>query len=118
MVVSPAAAKDRFVGPVCVLTDEDCFSATDVFLGALAELPQVTLVGRASGGGSGRAREFALAYSGIRVRLSSMASFRPDGRRYDGRGIEVDIHVQPGVGDFSGTTDSDLDAALRVIEAR
>lgn len=119
MVVSPAPAEQHFAGPVCVLVDEDCFSATDVFLGALTELPQVTLIGRASGGGSGRSRGFPLAHSGIRVRLSSMASFRPNGRRYDGRGIEVDVEVVPNVGDLIGSTDSDLEAARRrIAEAR
>jgi len=115
MVIGPAAAERRFEGPVCVLVDEDCFSATDIFLGALTELPQVSLVGRASGGGSGRSRGFALAHSGLRVRLSSMASFRPDGRRYDGRGIEVDVAVVPAASDYLGSTDSDLEAARRVI---
>lgn len=115
MVVSPASDERRFDGPVCVLVDEDCFSATDVFLGALAELPQVSLVGRASGGGSGRSRGFTLANSGIRVRISSMASFRPDGRRYDGRGVEVDVPITPTISDLTGATDGDLEAARRVV---
>jgi peptidase S41-like protein len=118
MVVSPAPAAQHFAGPVCVLVDEDCFSATDVFLGALTQLPQVTLVGRASGGGSGRSRGFRLAHSGIRVRLSSMASFRPDGRRYDGRGIEVDVPVTPPATDYFSATDADLEAARRSILKR
>ena len=37
---------------VIVLCDEKCFSATDIFLGALKGWPNVTLMGQPSGGGS------------------------------------------------------------------
>ncbi len=40
--------------PAAVPMDEACFSATDIFLGAIERLPAVTLVGVASGGGSAR----------------------------------------------------------------
>lgn len=112
MVVSAAPAEQHFAGPVRILVDEDCFSATDVFLGALTELPNVTLIGRASGGGSGRSRVYSLAHSGIRVRLSSMASFRPNGQRYDGRGVEVDVELVPSLGDVLGDSDTVLEAAF------
>ncbi|MFQ5843854.1 MAG: S41 family peptidase, partial [Planctomycetota bacterium] len=65
--------------PVVVLMDSWCFSATDVFLGAFKGWRNVTLLGLPSGGGSGRGRSWSLARSGLRVRLSSMASFQPDG---------------------------------------
>ena len=43
-----------------------------------------------------------------------MASFRPDGRLYDGRGIEVDVEVLPDPGDFLiGGGDAQLKAALK-----
>lgn len=86
--------------PVVVLSDAGCFSATDIFLGALKGRPRVTLMGAASGGGSARSQGFRLAHSGIEVRCASMASFRTDGRLYDGRGVEVDLEVEPAAGDF------------------
>ena len=95
-----------------VLQDGGCFSATDVFLGALKGWPRVTLMGEASGGGSGRARRYRLAHSGIEVRLSSMASFRPDGRLYDGAGIAPDVRVEATVADLLGRSDTVLDAAI------
>ncbi len=73
--------------PVVVLIDERCFSATDIFVGAFATRQNVTLMGAATGGGSGRAQQFELVFSRLRVKLSTMASFRPDGRLYDGVGI-------------------------------
>ena len=105
----------RYEGGVVVLMDEGCFSATDIFLGALAELPGVTLLGRPSGGGSARSRQFTLPNSGLTVQLASMASFRPDGRLYDGRGIEPDVVVHPAAEDFLGRGDRQLDAALELL---
>lgn len=49
--------------PLVTLMNADCFSATDVFLGALEVLPNVTLVGTCSAGGSGRAVETQLRRS-------------------------------------------------------
>jgi len=98
--------------PVVVLQDGGCFSATDVFLAAFQGWRDVTLLGTPSGGGSGRARAYRLAHSGIGVRLSSMASFRTDGRAYDGLGIQPDVLVLPAAEDFLGRGDAQLDAAL------
>ncbi|MCA8959409.1 MAG: hypothetical protein KDC38_02800, partial [Planctomycetes bacterium] len=108
MVIRRDDAVSRYDRPVVVLMDEHCFSATDIFLGAFAELPQVTLMGAGSGGGSGRSQSIILAHSALTVRLSTMASFRPDGRRYDGRGIEPDVEVGRTVDDAIGRTDTGL----------
>jgi hypothetical protein len=120
MVVSPALPPGvpRFRNPVVVLQDSGCFSATDVFLGAMKGRDRVTLLGGTSSGGSGRARRFALAHSGIAVRLSSMASFRADGALYDGRGIEPDVAVQPAPQDLCGPTDAVLAAALERLRVK
>ena len=104
--------------PVVVLMNPDCFSATDIFLGAFAEAKSVTLLGTPSGGGSGRSRSAQLANSGLRLRLSSMASFRPDGRLYDGRGVEPDVLVEPVATDYTIDTDTVLDAALALLRER
>ncbi len=114
---NPAAY--QYERPVVVLMDGGCFSATDIFLAALKGWRNVTLLGTPSGGGSGRARRVALPRSGIELRLSSMASFRPDGRLYDGRGVEPDVLVEPTPEDALGRTDTILDAAIiRLREAR
>ena len=99
---------------ICFLSsDSGCFSATDIFLGALEILPRVTLVGTASSGGSARSQSFRLPKTGIEVRCASMASFRPDGRLYDGRGIEVDIEIPASPIDFLiNRNDAQLKAAL------
>jgi hypothetical protein len=106
-------AEYHYDRPVVLLSNSRCFSATDIFLGALEVLPAVTLVGEASSGGSARSQDFRLAHSGISVRCASMASFRPDGRLYDGRGVEVDLAVLPEPGDLLHEGgDAQLEAAL------
>ena len=102
--------------PVVILQDSGCFSATDVFLGAFAELDHVTSLGTTSGGGSGRSRRFSLAHSGLSIKLSSMTSYRPTGALYDTVGVAPDVHVEPTPGYFIGDEDPQLDAALARIQ--
>jgi hypothetical protein len=101
--------------PVVVLIDRSCFSATDVFAAALGELPNVRLVGEPTSGGSGRARGYVLPKSGVRLRLSTMASFRPDGVLFEGHGVEPDIAVGMRPGDLVGATDTVLQRALDLL---
>ena len=102
--------------PVVILVDPVCFSATDIFLGALSGRPGITTMGRASGGGSARSQGFPLSASGLEVRCASMASFRPDGRLYDGRGVQVDVQMDPSPRYFlQGGQDALLDAAVTRI---
>ena len=103
-------------GPIAVLIDERCFSATDIFVGALELLPNVTLIGTTTGGGSGRAEVLRLAHSGVEVRVSTMASFRPNGLSYDGNGVAPDIEVKPTLEDLFGKTDSVLARAVQYLK--
>ncbi|HZN62107.1 MAG TPA: S41 family peptidase [Planctomycetota bacterium] len=112
-VLRPGGAPFHYDRPVVVLMDGDCFSATDIFLGAFKGWRNVTLMGTRSGGGSGRGLSYTLPRSKVTVRLSSMASFQPDGRLYDGRGVEPDVEVKPRSTDLVGASDSVLDAALK-----
>ena len=100
LVLDRSADVPFYARPVIVLSDARCFSATDIFLGALKGMPRVTLMGEPSGGGSARAQRFVLTHSGVEVSCASMASFRPDGRLYDGRGVEVDVVVMQQPGDL------------------
>ncbi|MCA9212083.1 MAG: hypothetical protein KDB27_03385 [Planctomycetales bacterium] len=101
--------------PVVVISNAGSFSATDGFLSAFSLLPQVSIVGEPSGGGSGATRRFQLANTGTLVALSSMASFRPNGKTFDGYGVDVDFEAKPTLDDFLGKSDSVLDKAIEVI---
>lgn len=101
---------------VLVLMNEKCFSATDIFLGAMKTRSNVTLIGVPSSGGSGYGIHYTLPNSKIKVRLASMISFQPDGRLYDTRGITPHVLHTPVPSDFvRGGTDSMLDAALNAV---
>ncbi|MHC4137953.1 MAG: S41 family peptidase [Planctomycetota bacterium] len=113
MVVRAAPPASYYGRPVVVLMDVFCFSATDIFLGALDGLRNVTLLGVPSGGGSGRSQAVRLRHSGFDVRVSSMASFQPDGKLYDGNGVAPDVLVEPQATDWIGRTDTMLEAALK-----
>lgn len=120
MVLSPRQGGPyyHYDKPVVVLTNSGCFNATDVFLGAFKGHRNATLMGTASGGGGGRARPLRLANSNVTLRLSSMASFRPDGKLYDGRGVEPDVEAWPEPTDVIGRTDTVLDAAVKKLQAK
>jgi len=102
--------------PVVILSDAGCFSATDIFLGALSGRSNVTLMGGASGGGSARVQGFELPNTSISVRCASMVSYQPDGRLYDGRGVEVDVEVPAAPMDYLvGGSDTVLEAGIEWI---
>ena len=92
MVVSPSQTSILAGKKVGVLMDDSNFSASDIFLGALKGVPNVSLFGTPSSGGSAYSGSYELHHSGIRVKLARMASFRPNGLLYDGRGIDPDVH--------------------------
>ncbi|MFV1975197.1 MAG: S41 family peptidase [Candidatus Scalindua sp.] len=108
----------HYQNPVAVLSDAASFSATDGFLSAFSDLPGVKLIGQASAGGSGATRVITLPNTGIRIALSSMASFRPNGKLFDGRGIDVDILIEPAPGDFLGKSDAAMEKAVEWLKTR
>jgi hypothetical protein len=116
-VISPSE-DDRYYHykkPVVILMDRRNYSACDIFLGAFKGLNNVTLMGQPSGGGSGCYQVYWLRNSKIRIHLSSMASFQPNGKLYDGNGIRPDIIVEPAPTDFIGETDIVLDTAIKSL---
>src|SRR5690606_5124621 len=107
----------RFDKPVVVLMDGDCFSATSIFLAAMALRDDVTLLGTPAPAGSGRVAIHRIGgETDVHLRLSTMASFQPDGRLFDGNAIAPDIEAWPALDDFAGRTDSQLEAALRALD--
>jgi hypothetical protein len=115
-----SAARDYFFynKPVVVLSNPGSFSATDGFLNAFAALPQVTIMGEPSAGGSGATRQFQLPKTRVIVAMSSMASFRPNGKLFDGNGIEVDVAVEPTLEDFTSDADTVLARGIGVINEK
>lgn len=115
MVVSPDKSSPQEPRPVVVLIDAGCFSATDIFAAALGELPNVTLLGQPTSGGSARSQRHSIEALGIDVRLASMVSYQPGGKLYDTNGVAPDIAIEPKPGDLIGETDSVLEHAEAVL---
>jgi hypothetical protein len=118
VVVPAEPSRNMSDKSVVVLQDAGSFSATDIFLGAMSLAPNVTLMGTPSAGGSGRSRTFVLPRSRLRVVLSTMASFRPDGQLYDGVGVAPDVLVPPTLEGLATGRDTQLDAAVRYLMAK
>jgi hypothetical protein len=119
-VIGPSTAPGYYyyAESVVVLMDSTNFSATDIFLGAFKGHPNITLMGTPSGGGSGRTQNTWLDNTSICVRLSSMASFRPNGLLYEGRGIQPDIVMVPEAGYFIGQSDATLQTAITLLRTK
>jgi hypothetical protein len=99
--------------PISILIDERCRGPVEILIGALKGRPRITLVGTPTAGGSGHPRAHTLPRSGIGLWISSMVSYRPDGRLFDGRGIRPDILARPTLRDLLGERDSVIEAGLR-----
>jgi C-terminal processing protease CtpA/Prc len=119
-VISPSQGERyyHYTKPAVILMDTWNFSACDIFLGAFKVLNNVTLMGQPSGGGSGCYQVYWLRNSKIRIHLSSMASFQPNGKLYDGNGIQPDIFVEPVPTDFIGKTDTVIETAIKYISQK
>ena len=91
-VVSPNSK--HYGKPVFILMDSENFSASDILLAAFKGSKNITLIGQKSGGGSGFTNVKFLGNSGLMYLLSSMASFQPNGKLYDGNGVNPDIEIK------------------------
>jgi carboxyl-terminal processing protease len=99
---APAPEAMRWRGRLVALTDELTFSSSEDFLLGLQGLDHVTVVGRPSGGGSGRPRTLRLV-PGWRLTVSTALTFDREGRCVEGAGIPVDVPLPA-----DGRTDVDL----------
>lgn len=100
----------HYDGPVAVLINRSCYSATNFFAAAMSNYSNVTLIGDRTGGGGGIPVDFELP-NGWRFRFSATATFLPTGFN-----IEVGIPPNvPGLNDpavNANGTDQILERAL------
>ncbi|MCC6670502.1 MAG: hypothetical protein IT458_05535 [Planctomycetes bacterium] len=112
-----AGEPPRFAGQLLVLVDEGAFSTTDNLCRCLDDLhPDVTFVGRPTGGGTGAPRAcVTLRHSRIVVGFCTMRVYGPKGELIEGRGTTPDVPVVPTRADVVAGRDPDLAAALRLV---
>ena len=92
LVAEPADTGKRWPGRLVVLTDPLTFSSSEDFLLGLQGLEHVTVVGRPTGGGSGRPRSLRLL-PGMSLMISTALTFDRNGRCIEGAGIPVDVEA-------------------------
>jgi carboxyl-terminal processing protease len=92
LVGEPASPEKRWPGRLIVLTDELTFSSSEDFLLGLQGLDHVRVVGRRSGGGSGRPRSLRLL-PGWTLTVSTALTYDRDGHCVEGSGVPVDVAV-------------------------
>jgi len=82
----------RFAGPVALLTNRRTFSAAESFVLAMRTIPEVTVVGDVTGGGSGNPL-FRELPNGWTLSISRWIEWAPDGTTHEGVGLVPDIHA-------------------------
>ena len=101
--------------PIAVLTNRSTFSAANNFAGIMKSLPQVTLVGATTGGGSGMPLSSELP-NGWGVRISACRILDPEGQDTEfgvepTEGWAVDLDAQAAL----NGQDTMLEAAIRAV---
>lgn len=86
----PSADRVRWGGELVVLTDGLTYSASEDFLLGLQGLPHVTVIGRRSGGGSGRPRTIRLL-DDMAITISTALTYDRTGTCIENHGVPVDI---------------------------
>lgn len=113
LVVSPAGSR-RFQGPVAVLTNRKSSSAAEAFVLAMRSLPNVTIVGDSTAGGSGNANARELP-NGWTYRFPIAMLLDERRASFEEIGLVPDIWVRGSAEELAANRDGALDTALAVI---
>jgi hypothetical protein len=104
-----------FSGPIAVLTNRMCFSATNEFVAMMKCLPNVTLIGDVTGGGGGAPLSSEL-YNGWRLRISRNPLFDVNKQHIE-FGIEPHIRVDMDKDDEYDGVDTIIETAIRHLDS-
>ncbi|MFF5212724.1 S41 family peptidase [Streptosporangium sp. NPDC000396] len=91
-VYGEPSSEERWAGRLVVLTDPLTYSASEDFLLGLQGLEHVRVIGRPSGGGSGRPRTIKLIDDWV-LMCSTTLTYDREGRCVEGTGITVDTKI-------------------------
>ncbi|MCK4662207.1 MAG: S41 family peptidase [Bacteroidales bacterium] len=106
---------EQYTKPVVVLTSRKTFSTAESFVLAMQVLPQVTIVGDTTGGGTGNPifRELPNSWT---YRLSTLYTVTANNLIVDGKGIFPDIVIKTSVEDSINGIDRILEKGIEIIE--
>ena len=114
LYVEPATDRVRWQKPVAVLTNRRAFSSANDFAGKMKQMPQATLIGDKTGGGSGLPFSSELP-NGWSVRFSASPMYDPD-MKHTEFGIEPDIHVNMTSEDMQKGLDTIIETARKHLK--
>ena len=106
----------RFTGNIIVLTNRKSYSATTYFAQYMNELPNVTFIGDATGGGGGMPA-FRDLPNGWLLRVSSSRFLSPEGVNIES-GIPPDIRVDMTEDSMTAGKDDILEKAIEILSER
>lgn len=101
--------------PVVILANRGSFSATNNFVSIMSALPQVTIVGDTTGGGSGLPFTSELP-NGWRIRFSSCPITDAQGRDTE-FGVAPDVRVDLSDADVAQGRDTMLETAFQILSS-
>lgn len=104
----------QFTRPVLLLTGRGAFSSAEGFVSAMQALPNVTLVGDTTGGGSGNPSVYPLR-EGYGISVSRWIEYTSTKQPIEWRGIAPDSVVAFSDGEVSGGRDETLAYALGLV---
>lgn len=110
--ITPSAGI-RWQKKVCLLTNRSVYSAANEFVKYMKCMPQVTVVGDRTGGGSGMPFSSELP-NGWSVRFSACPMYDVDGNSTES-GIDPDVNVSITDEDWKKSVDTIIETARRII---
>jgi len=113
--VAPAEGR-RLIVPTVVLQEHATFSAAEDFLIAIEKIPQITTIGRPSGGSTGQPLALELPGGG-RANICTKRDTYSDGRDFVGIGIAPDIFVEATIEDVQSGRDPALERAVQLLRS-
>ncbi|MCA0231929.1 MAG: hypothetical protein LCH91_15775 [Bacteroidetes bacterium] len=112
----PVNGKYHYTKPVVVLTSGRTFSAAEDFVLVFDTMKRGIIIGEPTGGSTGQPLLFALP-GGVMARVCTKRDMYPDGKEWNGKGIQPDLLVRPTAFDFQTGRDTVLEAAKKYLEA-
>ena len=100
-----------YTRPVVVLTSGGTYSGAEAFVVAFDSMRRGAIIGEPTGGLSGSPLSFPLPGGGSATVCSTVVRY-PNGKEYEGVGIQPNVLVHPTISDFRAGRDTVLSAAV------
>lgn len=115
----PPRGTRPYTNPVVVLINGQSYSGAEAFAEMMKQLPQVTVVGDTTGGGSGAADNSAPGVfrlpSGAELKIPTGEALRYDGLPWEWLGIPPDIRIEQTEADRANGRDKQLEYAIELL---